>query len=274
MLKYLHLLFLLLPFSVWGYSPEDVSSFTENYGYIAVRQMIDYDIPASIILAQAFLESKHGTSQLAKENNNFFGIKAKSDWDGPYVVMRSAEYKHHRRFVKKSRFRKYDFPEESWRDHSEFLANSRRYNRLFEKGLFNYRGWARGLQRAGYATDPKYASKLIHLIERHHLNDFDKVAFRIAHHIPINLEAVHPDNRQALRALQSIFEQVAQNTTQKELLAESAQQEKEMAESIQFDTNRTPEPAATKFYVYLSEETKPIIRQVDRSKIDHFEYKK
>lgn len=262
---YLRFLFVLLPFSAFAYSPEDVSLFTENYAYIAVKQMMEYDIPASIILAQAFLESKHGQSALAQDSNNFFGIKAKKDWQGPYVVMKSAEYKRHKRHVKRSRFRKYDFPEESWRDHSEFLANGNRYRRLFEQGLFNYKGWARGLQKAGYATDPKYAKKLIGLIERHHFNDFDKVAFQLSHHIPVRLDAMHPENHIAILRVRGAFEDVSENIAAKKMLEKDQAMEKEIAKKIEFE--QTKEPTKNKFYIYLSEDPKPIIRRVESSNL-------
>ncbi len=264
---YFRLLFLLLPFSVFGYTSEDVSFFTENYAYIAVQQMMEYDIPASIILAQAFLESKHGKSDLAQDSNNFFGIKAKNDWAGPYVVMKSVEYKKKKRFVKKSKFRKYDYPEDSWRDHSEFLATGRRYNKLFEQGLFNYKGWAHGLQKAGYATDPRYAQKLIDLIEKHHFNDFDKVAFQIKHNIPVKLEVVHPDNQNAIRIVESTFGAVAVNETERALLQEEKMQEQKVADSIHFEqvTDETEPMDENKFYVFLSDDQKPIIRNVENS---------
>ncbi len=264
---YFRLLFLLLPFSVFGYTSEDVSFFTENYAYIAVQQMMEYDIPASIILAQAFLESKHGKSDLAQDSNNFFGIKAKNDWTGPYVVMKSAEYKKKKRFVKKSKFRKYDYPEDSWRDHSEFLATGRRYNKLFEQGLFNYKGWARGLQKAGYATDPGYAKKLIGLIEKHHLNDFDKVAFQLKHDIPVKMEALHPENYDAIRVVEATFGAITVNETEKALLQEEKIQEQKVAESIHFEqvTDETEPMDENKFYVFLSDEKKPIIRNVENS---------
>ncbi|HHB79496.1 MAG TPA: hypothetical protein ENK85_09725 [Saprospiraceae bacterium] len=262
---YFRLLFILLPFSTFGYSPEDVTSFTEDYAYIAVQQMMEFDIPASIILAQAFLESKHGQSDLAQDSNNFFGIKAKNDWDGPYVVMKSVEYKKHKRIVKKSKFRKYAYPEDSWHDHSAFLASGNRYRRLFEQGLFNYKGWAHGLQKAGYATDPRYAKKLINLIEKHHFNDFDKVGFQLAHHIPIHLDALHPNNHQAIRVIQGTLEGVAANVSERELLKEQAAAEQRVTESIRF--NQEEEMVAGKFYIYLSEEPKPIIRGVETDKL-------
>jgi len=263
---YLRLLFMLLPFSGFGYNAEDVSFFTENYAYIAVQQMMDYDIPASIILAQAFLESKHGKSELAQDSNNFFGIKAKKDWTGPYVVMKSAEYKKKKRFVKKSKFRKYDYPEDSWRDHSEFLATGRRYNKLFEQGLFNYKGWARGLQKAGYATDPSYAKKLIGLIEKHHLHDFDKVAFQLKHNIPIKIEAMYPENYDAIRVVEATFGAVAVNATERALLQDEKIQEKKVAESIHFEQVAAEEELdENKFYVFLSDDPKPIIRNIETS---------
>ncbi len=266
--QYIRFLFVLLPFSLFGYGQEEVNSFTQQYGHIAVQQMIEFDIPASIILAQAFLESKHGTSQLARTHNNFFGIKSRSNWEGSSVVMKSAEYKHNKRFVKKSAFRKYDYPEDSWRDHSAFLSSGNRYRKLFEKGSFDYKGWARGLQKAGYATDPKYAKKLIGLIERHHFNDFDRVAFKLSHDMPINPKSVYAGNYDAVLVIQSIYVQQAKNESEKELLAQEAREKRFITEKVEFEPEvKEAELEDTKFYVFLSEDTKPIIKEIETSVI-------
>lgn len=254
MLKYI-IMFFVLPSTMFAYSVEDVHDFTAQYGHVAIQNMMDYDIPASIILAQAFLESRHGTSQLALNYNNFFGIKSKKNWKGGSVILKSAEYKNHKRFVKKSAFRFYSTPEESWNDHSAFLANGRRYRKLFEKGLFNYKGWAYGLQRAGYATDPQYASKLIKLIERHHFYDFDKIAFRLKQHLAIQENSVHPENVFALTLIRDYFGQQEKVvvTTQSKLVFKAIQDLKNLL--------------SDKFYIYISEKPQPIIRHLNSSSL-------
>ncbi len=130
----------------------------------AIRQMQQYRIPASITLAQGILESAHGNSELAKYANNHFGIKC-HNWTG--------ETMHKDDDNKDDCFRKYNSAEESFKDHSEFLANRSRYDFLFEYKLTDYKAWAKGLKKAGYATNPKYADLLINLIEELSLTQYD-----------------------------------------------------------------------------------------------------
>jgi flagellum-specific peptidoglycan hydrolase FlgJ len=132
---------------------------------IAIDEMNQYGIPASITLAQGVLESASGKGRLALEANNHFGIKC-HDWKGKRI--------YHDDDRAQECFRKYDHPRSSYRDHSLFLANRKRYAGLFKLKKTNYKGWAKGLRKAGYATDPKYAKKLIALIERYELYRFDK----------------------------------------------------------------------------------------------------
>ena len=132
---------------------------------MAIDQMNRYGIPASITLAQGLLESGAGTSMLAQKANNHFGIKVGGTWTGPYVTKdddRQGE-----------RFRKYESVEESFEDHSRFLAERQRYASLFNLDPTDYRGWAHGLKEAGYATNPEYAKKLISLIDIYKLHEFD-----------------------------------------------------------------------------------------------------
>lgn len=129
--------------------------------------MQQYGIPASITLAQGILESAGGTSELASKSNNHFGIKCHNSWDGDKV--------YHDDDKKGECFRKYDDPEESFRDHSLFLSTRSRYAFLFELDRDDYKGWAKGLRKAGYATNKKYADRLIDLIEKYNLDQFDKI---------------------------------------------------------------------------------------------------
>ena len=258
---YVRFLFVLLPLSLMGYTQEDVTDFTSNYGYIAVRQSIDYDIPASIILAQAFLESRHGTSDLAVQYNNFFGIKSKRNWDGGAVLLRSAEYHHHRRIVKTSKFRYYATPEDSWRDHSEFLASGPRYRKLFALGSMNYRGWARGLQRAGYATDPNYAKKLIRLIERHHFHDFDRLAVLVKYNRDIVMERFDVANRESIAVCLERLRTPMANVRSRDLLNTSPSATADI-QSVVAEARDDHPLKENVFYIYLSDEDEPVIKEV------------
>ncbi len=133
----------------------------------AVREMIIYKIPASIILAQALLESENGNSPLAVKANNHFGIKCHKEWTGKTFMYDDDE--------KNECFRKYDDPLDSYRDHSEFLASRDHYDPLFLLDVTDYKGWAYGLKQAGYATNPSYPQQLIRIIEDNHLYDLDKL---------------------------------------------------------------------------------------------------
>lgn len=131
---------------------------------VAIHEMKLYGIPASITLAQGILESGSGKGRLAREANNHFGIKC-HDWNGPRI--------YHDDDRAQECFRKYNDPNQSYRDHSLFLANRKRYANLFNYKPTDYKSWARGLKKAGYATDPKYPKKLISLIERYKLYEYD-----------------------------------------------------------------------------------------------------
>ncbi|HEY0978187.1 MAG TPA: glucosaminidase domain-containing protein [Flavobacteriales bacterium] len=132
---------------------------------VALEKMKQHGIPASITLAQGLLESGNGNSELAREGNNHFGIKCTPDWTGGKV--------YHDDDKKDDCFRKYKNAEQSFEDHSNFLRR-KRYAGLFELKITDYRGWAKGLKAAGYATDPKYPEKLINLIEKYELNRLDE----------------------------------------------------------------------------------------------------
>jgi LysM repeat protein len=141
--------------------------YIENYKDLAISEMKRTGVPASITLAQGMLESGMGKSTLATEANNHFGIKCHDNWTGPTV--------RHHDDRRNECFRKYSNPAESYRDHSDFLKNTPRYKFLFELEATDYKGWARGLKKAGYATNPDYANMLIERIEQYGLYDFDNV---------------------------------------------------------------------------------------------------
>jgi flagellum-specific peptidoglycan hydrolase FlgJ len=146
-----------------GSSPAE--NYINRFKNIAISEMNSAGIPASITLAQGILESGSGNSRLALEANNHFGIKCTPDWKGESIK--------HDDDQKDDCFRVYKSPEESFRDHSEFLKR-KRYAALFELDKNDYKGWAAGLKEAGYATNPRYAELLINLIERYGLNHFDR----------------------------------------------------------------------------------------------------
>ena len=132
-------------------------------------EMVQFGIPASITLAQGILESGAGKGRLAVQANNHFGIKC-HDWNGKKI--------YHDDDEEQECFRKYDNPEYSYRDHSLFLTNRGRYSFLFDFKRDDYKQWAKGLKKAGYATDPKYPQKLIDLIERYELYKYDNIVLK------------------------------------------------------------------------------------------------
>jgi LysM repeat protein len=144
------------------FTPEE---YIAEWKDVAVKKMKEHGIPASITLAQGLLESGNGNSKLAREGNNHFGIKCTPDWTGGRT--------YHDDDKKDDCFRKYKNAEQSYEDHAKFLQRNR-YAFLFELKPTDYKGWAKGLKQAGYATDPAYPQKLISLIERYHLDDLDK----------------------------------------------------------------------------------------------------
>ncbi len=142
-----------------------VKAYVERYKSVALKEMREYRIPASITLAQGILESNAGRSDLATEANNHFGIKCHKEWDGERFFKDDDE--------KNECFRKYKDPLISFRDHSAFLTSRDRYKSLFSLSPTDYQGWATGLKAAGYATNPAYAQLLVKTIEKYHLDRFD-----------------------------------------------------------------------------------------------------
>ncbi len=142
-----------------------VANYIDNYSDIAKEEMLQYGIPASITLAQGVLESGAGKGELTLKANNHFGIKCHKEWTGDTV--------HHDDDESQECFRKYNDPKYSYRDHSLFLTTRSRYQDLFKLKKDDYVGWAKGLRKAGYATDPKYPEKLISIIERFDLAKYD-----------------------------------------------------------------------------------------------------
>jgi flagellum-specific peptidoglycan hydrolase FlgJ len=144
---------------------ERVDRYVKTFAEVAQQEMKSYDIPASITLAQGILESGMGDSRLATQGNNHFGIKCHIEWRGKRI--------YHDDDEKGECFRVYKDPRTSYRDHSLFLTTRSRYDFLFDYKKHDYKAWAKGLKKAGYATDPKYPDKLISLIERYRLDRYD-----------------------------------------------------------------------------------------------------
>src|SRR5690606_24906929 len=140
-------------------------AYIEQYKDIAIAEMERYGIPASIKLAQALLESGNGNSTLARRANNHFGIKCTPEWPGKKTYQDDDR--------RNDCFRVYNRPEDSFKDHSQFLLR-KRYEALFELDKDDYKGWAKGLKSAGYATNPRYADLLIDIIERYQLYQYDR----------------------------------------------------------------------------------------------------
>lgn len=180
--KYKHFLLFSLAVAALFFALQPISGQTryrayekyiDTYSDIAVKHMHQYHIPASIKLAQGLLESGAGRSELTMKSNNHFGIKCHRDWRGARVYAQDDR--------PNDCFRKYRRAEDSFKDHSEFLVGHKRYAPLFELQITDYRGWAKGLQKLGYATDRAYANKLIKLIEDYELYKFDDKKYGARH---------------------------------------------------------------------------------------------
>jgi flagellum-specific peptidoglycan hydrolase FlgJ len=175
------------------YSAED---YIERFKAIAIKEMNSSGIPASITLAQGILESGNGNSSLARDANNHFGIKCTPEWNGRTILKDDD--------AKDDCFRVYTSPEESFRDHSEFLKR-KRYASLFELDKNDYRGWATGLKAAGYATNPRYAELLITLVDRYDLSQYDRKEGYI--------EKIKREDKVLTEIAQNIPEEKKQETT-------------------------------------------------------------
>lgn len=158
-------LLVLSKFSAQTWTTEE--QYIQKFATYAVEEMEKYKIPASITLAQGLLETGGGQSRLALEGKNHFGIKCKENWTGKTMK--------HTDDAPNECFRVYDDPRQSYEDHSIFLATRKYYTNLFSLDMKDYKAWAHGLKKAGYATNPRYASILIGKIERHRLYEFDHV---------------------------------------------------------------------------------------------------
>lgn len=160
------ILFLLIVQTILAYNPAAVQAYITQHKETALRNEKEYGIPAPIILAQGILESGAGTSGLTRASNNHFGIKAGSKWKGRVHLAWDDE-------TQKSRFRCYASAAESYQDHARLLTTNSCYRPLFKINIYDYRGWAHGLKKAGYATAPRYAQALIGIIDQYKLYEIN-----------------------------------------------------------------------------------------------------
>lgn len=167
----LYIFVLLTTVSLQAQESRDIT-YIRKHAILAVEEMHLYKVPASITLAQGLLETGGGQSRLAEQANNHFGIKCKTEKEWPLHKDRI----YHDDDARGECFRSYNSVNESYRDHSEFLALRPYYKALFNLSTTDYKGWAHGLKQAGYATDPSYAGKLISRIEKYNLDQFDKIS--------------------------------------------------------------------------------------------------
>ncbi len=164
-LRIVPFLFLLMySFQLVAQNDQDIIDYIEKYKTLAIEEQVRIGVPASITLAQGIHESTAGKSELAINGNNHFGIKCKSTWTGDTIL--------HDDDKRQECFRKYISPEQSYIDHSDFLKGSNRYSFLFDLEVTDYIGWASGLKRAGYATNPVYVRRLTDLVEKYNLQQY------------------------------------------------------------------------------------------------------
>lgn len=172
-IKSISVILFALGVSALSFANTPQKAYIRTYSALAVQEMYRSGVPASITLAQGMLESGNGLSELALKGNNHFGIKCHNNWKGAKI--------YHDDDRKGECFRKYSDPELSYRDHSDFLRYRDRYKFLFDLDITDYKGWAHGLKKAGYATDPSYPKKLIKLIEEYRLHEYDVKPYTYGH---------------------------------------------------------------------------------------------
>ncbi len=170
-MKLFFILFILCCYNLTFAQKNTPQQYIEQYANLAQKEMKRTGVPASITLAQGILESESGNSDLASKSSNHFGIKCKTEWTGEKV--------YHNDDARGECFRKYENVEQSFIDHSDFLKSRAHYAFLFLLDPTDYQGWAKGLKKAGYATNPTYAQKLIGLIEKYELFKYDDLSMYI-----------------------------------------------------------------------------------------------
>jgi hypothetical protein len=180
-----------------------VEEYIQKFKDLAITEMTRTGVPASITLAQGIHESESGNSNLVKKSNNHFGIKCKTTWTGEKV--------YHDDDARGECFRKYPDASDSYRDHSDFLKNNQRYGSLFTLEPTDYRGWAYGLKKAGYATNNQYAPLLVSLVERYNLGQYDLIALnRIPKETEIAISGKEPRSPETIQPNVPVKETVTQ----------------------------------------------------------------
>jgi LysM repeat protein len=188
--------FICLFINLFSQSSLVVKNYIEEFKAVAIEEMQRTGVPAAITLAQGIHETSAGQSPLVIKSNNHFGIKCKSDWQGPSVF--------HDDDARGECFRKYTSPFDSYKDHSDFLATRSHYAFLFKLDPTDYEAWAYGLKKAGYATNPKYPQILIKLIRDYHLDDYTLIAMNQK---PVEKQSGHWSDKS------SIGDRTANNTS-------------------------------------------------------------
>lgn len=171
-MRLVSLLLIITTFCSFKVTDDVTFSYIDHYRDLAIIEMYRTGVPASITLAQAIHESASGTSSLASNSNNHFGIKCKSYWRGSTYYHKDDDRNKSGQLIK-SCFRAYDYVEDSFIDHSNFLKYSDHYQKLFRLSKTDHVGWAYGLKECGYATDRAYAQKLVKIIEKYNLANYD-----------------------------------------------------------------------------------------------------
>lgn len=222
-LTYFFILFCSLCFNTEGWTANDISieDYISKYSSIAQSESVENNIPASIILAQAILESGFGNSDLCKRSNNHFGIKWKKAGDGEFVYSLDDDYDKNGKHVP-SKFRKYSSAKESFSHHSQFLKNKEDYKSLFKYTRMDFVSWAYGLKACGYSTDKDYGVKLIKLIRRYKLDKYDKASLKA--HLPDELLAESTSTKRQMKTGQNIVNKTLFNVyiqAQQQLIARS-----------------------------------------------------
>lgn len=188
--------------------------YIQAYEHLAIAEMERTAIPASITLAQGMLESGYGTSALAVHANNHFGIKCHKGWSGETYTHRSREAANGGNIARNSCFRSYSTTEASYADHSDFLASRSNYSALFVANTTDYKVWAKGLVKGGYATDPTYAAKLIKTIEAYKLNKYDNYTNTV---MAFNNSTVEQEYKEDIPALKKRIQSLESILSQTEL---------------------------------------------------------
>ena len=229
--------------------------YIQNFAKYAVEEMELYKIPASIKLAQGILETGGGQSRLAKEGKNHFGIKCKENWTGKTMK--------HTDDAPNECFRVYDDPRESYRDHSLFLTTRKYYVGLFKLDIKDYKGWAYGLKKAGYATNPKYAQILINRIEKYRLHEFDNIK---SHEVPAKLKELYPEYKSENQEIKS-QEPVKEKSTKKEVRTEPVLNEEKPKEPVVQKQETKPETEISKQEVESGKKKEPELHKYEEGRL-------